>query len=202
MDYGIYTRSSTNTLFMWGRQLFIVFLQYFPELEEYHYMAIYKGYHNNWNKAAVSQILPIEIIHFFSDYCWKITNILIYLTNIAKLCVRRWSRRSVVLRHIMELSPSRWFKQDWWKFNFNTFPNRSQIFKLVKNFKTYDTCKDRRVTGSSPSGSLMIIRTSKDVIRVQNLSGQSLSSFEMVQARLMEVQFQHISKQESDFQVG
>ena len=38
------------------------------------------------------------------------------------------------------------------KFNFNTFPNRSQILKLIKNFEAHGTCEDRRAKGSSPSG--------------------------------------------------
>ena len=38
------------------------------------------------------------------------------------------------------------------KFNFTTFPNRNQIFKSLKNFEVHGTCKDRRVTGSSPIG--------------------------------------------------
>ena len=44
------------------------------------------------------------------------------------------------------------------KFSFNKFPNRSQIFKLVKTFETHGTCGDRRVTGSSPSGPPITIR--------------------------------------------
>ena len=30
-----------------------------------------------WNKAAASQIFPVDLILFLSDYCWKIVNILI-----------------------------------------------------------------------------------------------------------------------------
>ena len=32
------------------------------------------------------------------------------------------------------------------KFNVNAFPNRSQIFKLVKSFEAHDTGEDRRAT--------------------------------------------------------
>ena len=35
------------------------------------------------------------------------------------------------------------------KLNFNTYPNRRKIFKLVKNF---EACEDRRATVSSQSG--------------------------------------------------
>ena len=39
----------------------------------------------------------------------------------------------------------------WRKFNPNTFPNTSQIFKSVKNFEPHGTCEDRRATCSSRS---------------------------------------------------
>ena len=37
------------------------------------------------------------------------------------------------------------------KFNLKSFPNRSQIFKLVKKFKAHSTYKDHRAMGSSLS---------------------------------------------------
>ena len=37
------------------------------------------------------------------------------------------------------------------KLNFNTFPNRSQIFKFIKNFNAQGTRKDCRATSSLPS---------------------------------------------------
>ena len=61
------------------------------------------------------------------------------------------------------------------KFSFNKFPNRSQIFKLVKKFETHGTCVDRRVTGSSPSGPPITIRTPDNVTRVQESVGRSPS---------------------------
>jgi len=61
------------------------------------------------------------------------------------------------------------------KFSFNKFPNRSQIFKLVKKFETHGTCEDRRVTGSSPSGPPITIRTPDNVTRVQESVGRSPS---------------------------
>ena len=60
-------------------------------------------------------------------------------------------------------------------FSFNKFPNRSQIFKLVKKFETHGTCGDRRVTGSSPSGPPIAIRTPDNVTRVQESVGRSPS---------------------------
>ena len=42
------------------------------------------------------------------------------------------------------------------KFNFITFLNRTQIFKLVKNFETQGTWEDSGTMGSSPSGPLII----------------------------------------------
>ena len=38
------------------------------------------------------------------------------------------------------------------KLNFNTFPNKSQIFKLVKNFEVHGTYEDHSAISSSPSG--------------------------------------------------
>ena len=38
------------------------------------------------------------------------------------------------------------------KFHFNTFPNTTQIFKLINNFEAHSICEDHRVTGSSISG--------------------------------------------------
>ena len=61
------------------------------------------------------------------------------------------------------------------KFSFNKFPNRSQIFKLVKKFETHGTCGDRRVTGSSPSGPPITVRTPDNVTRVQESVGRSPS---------------------------
>ena len=61
------------------------------------------------------------------------------------------------------------------KFSFNQFPNRSQIFKLVKKFKAHGTCGDRRVAGSSPSGPPITIRTPDNVSRVQESVGRSPS---------------------------
>ena len=51
-------------------------------------------------------------------------------------------------------------------FSFNTFPNRSQIFKLVKHFAAHGTWEDRE-TSFSPSGPLISIPTLDNVTRVQ-----------------------------------
>ena len=53
------------------------------------------------------------------------------------------------------------------KISFNKFPNKSQIFKLVKKFETHGTCGDRRVTGSSPSRPPITIRTPDNITRVR-----------------------------------
>jgi len=42
---------------------------------------------------------------------------------------------------------------------------------LVKKFETHGTCGDRRVTGSSPSGPPITIRTPDNVTRVQESVG-------------------------------
>ena len=61
------------------------------------------------------------------------------------------------------------------KFSFNQFPNRSQIFKLVKKFEAHGTCGDRRVAGSSPSGPPITISTPDNVSSVQESVGRSPS---------------------------
>ena len=38
------------------------------------------------------------------------------------------------------------------KLNFNSFPNKSQSYKLVKNFEAHGICEDHKVMGSSLSG--------------------------------------------------
>ena len=49
-------------------------------------------------------------------------------------------------------------------FNFKTFQNRSQIFKLDKNFEAHASCKDHWAISSSPSGSPITVQTLKNVI--------------------------------------
>ena len=61
------------------------------------------------------------------------------------------------------------------KFSFNQFPNRSQIFKLVKKFEAHGTCGDCRVAGSSPSGPPITICTPDNVSGVQESVGRSPS---------------------------
>ena len=61
------------------------------------------------------------------------------------------------------------------KFSFNQFPNRSQIFKLVKKFEAHGTCGDSRVAGLSPSGLPITISTPNNVSRVQESVGRSPS---------------------------
>ena len=57
------------------------------------------------------------------------------------------------------------------KFNLNTLPNGSQIFKLVKNFEAHGTCEHRRVTDSSPtrpptmSLGIIVSRVQESVVR-------------------------------------
>ena len=46
---------------------------------------------------------------------------------------------------------------------------------MVKKFETHGTCGDRRVTGSSPSGPPITIRTPDHVTRVQESVGRSSS---------------------------
>ena len=46
----------------------------------------YREFYYCWNKAAASQIFPVEFILFlFSDYCWEIVNILIYVNKYSEI---------------------------------------------------------------------------------------------------------------------
>ena len=83
-------------------------------------------FNNFWNKVVAFQLFTVGFILFlFSDYCWEIIYSLIYVT---KLCLRRWSRRSFVWRHITKLSLSRLLRARYRrKLEFNKFPDKSQI---------------------------------------------------------------------------
>ena len=61
------------------------------------------------------------------------------------------------------------------KFSFNIFLNRSQIYKLVKNFEAHGTDKGHRAMGSLPPRPLITIQTPKKVTKVQELVGHSPS---------------------------
>ena len=115
---------------------------------------LYRVFHCCLNKAVASQIFPV--LFLFGD--WKIVNIFL-CSKMAKSCLRWWNRWSFVWKQMTKLRLSRLFKQERRKFNFNLFLNRSQIFKLVKNFDAHRTCKSRRC--SSPSVRLITIRTSE-----------------------------------------
>ena len=64
------------------------------------------------------------------------------------------------------------------KFNICTFPNRCQIFQLIKDFAAYNTHQNRTATNSLPSGPLITIQTLKNVTRIHELVNQSPSRFE------------------------
>ena len=80
----------------------------------------------------------------------------------------------------------------WRKFNFNIFPNRSQMFELIKNFEDHNTFEIRLAMGSSPSMPPITIWTSKNVSRVQESVSQTLS-------RSLWQGNQEIAKSESSF---
>ena len=45
-------------------------------------------FHHHWNKAAASQIFPVDFIHFLiSDSSQEIVNILIYLTKYTEILI-------------------------------------------------------------------------------------------------------------------
>ena len=67
-----------------------------------------------------------------------------------------------------KLSLSRLINQDKKsKFSFNTFPNGSQIFKLVKIFEAHGSCEDRWAIDSSQSED-SITRTPKNIVKGQS----------------------------------
>ena len=76
-----------------------------------------------------------------------LTNIYTYIYIYIYSKTRSWvmAQKIFCLRHITKLSLL-------WLFNFNTFPNRRLIFKLVQNFEAHDSSEDCWATRSSPSG--------------------------------------------------
>ena len=87
------------------------------------------------------------------------------LPTLAKSCLGRW-RRSFFEKTYYEIKSFKIVQARYRrKFNFNTFPNRSQIYKLVKNFEAQGTCEDSWATCSSPSGTLI---TQDEYVRVIN----------------------------------
>ena len=118
---------------------------------------IYRMFHNCWNKVAVSQIFPVDFILFlFLDYCWEIVNILTYLLKYREIMTLTMEPKIFCVTTYYETKS---FKIVWTryrrKFNFITFPNRSQIFKLVKNSEAHGSCEDHGAMISSPCGPLI-----------------------------------------------
>ena len=119
----------------------------------------YSVFHNCWNKAAVLQIFPVDFI-LFSNYCWEIVNILIYSIKYCKIMPWMMEQKIFCVNTYYETKPFKIVQPRYRrKFNYNTFPNRRQIFKLVKNFEAHSTCEDSRTTGSLTSGPPITIRT-------------------------------------------
>ena len=54
-------------------------------------------------------------------------------------------------------------------FNFDTFQNKTQIFKLVKNFKAHSIYEDRRTTCSTLSRFPITIGTPSRYVRVLSI---------------------------------
>ena len=92
----------------------------------------------------------------------------IYLTKCSKIMLWTMEQKIFCVKTYYEtnsfkIGPTRYRR----KFKFNIFPIRSQNFQIVRNFETHNTCKDRRATVSSLSGSLITARTPKNLTRVQ-----------------------------------
>ena len=104
-------------------------------------------------KQRIFSISPVDFILFlFSYHHWEIVKILIQSTISSEIMLRMTEQKMFCIKTCYETKS---FKIDQarykWKFSFSTFPNRIQIFKLVKNVETHDTCEDHKATGSSSS---------------------------------------------------
>ena len=93
-------------------------------------------FHNCWNKAAVSQIFPVDFIPF-SDYCTEIhiIKILIYSTKYRKILP--WTRKQKIFcvntyykTYSVKIIQAKYRR----KFNYNTQLNKSQeLWRLWGN---------------------------------------------------------------------
>jgi hypothetical protein len=121
-----------------------------------------------------SQIFPTNfILIIFSDSCMEIANIFINSTKYSEIMPWLMEQKIFCVKTYYEAKSFKIVQARYnRKFNFNTFPIKSQIFKLFKNFKAYGTCEDRRATGYSPCGSSITIRTPENVTRVQESVGR------------------------------
>ena len=64
-------------------------------------------FHNSWNKAAASQIVPMDFILFlFSDYSRKIINILLYFVKYCKI-LRNMMKRIFYVNAYLETKTSK-----------------------------------------------------------------------------------------------
>ena len=103
-------------------------------------------------KVEAAQITSVDFILFlFSDNYWEIDSILIYLIKYSQILPWKIERKFFCVKTYYETKSfiivrTRYKR----KFNFNTFPNRSQIFKLIKNVEAHGACEGYRATGSSP----------------------------------------------------
>ena len=61
------------------------------------------------------------------------------------------------------------------QFDFHHYPNKSEIFKIVRNFEAYGTVEDRRKAAQSPAGAPITVRTPENVDRVRHSVGRSPS---------------------------
>ena len=115
------------------------------------------AFHNSWNKIVASQIFLVYFIFFlFSEYWWKIVNILIYLIKHNEILP--WTMEQKIF--CMKAYYERLFKQDTEESSISIhFQIEVRFFfKLVKNFEAHGNRENRRSKGFSTSGRPITIR--------------------------------------------
>ena len=100
---------------------------------------------------GLSDLSVAFILILLSDYNWKIVYILIYLTKHCKIMPWMMKQKIFCVKTYYKTKSFQMVHEIYTrKFNFYISPNRSQIFKLVKNFEAHGTCEDHRAMGSHP----------------------------------------------------
>ena len=136
----------------------------------YIYIYVYRMFYHCWNKAEA--IFPIVFILFlFADYCWKIVNILIYLTKCDEIIPWSMKLKIFVWRHITKLSLLRLFKQDIEGSSDSTHFQTGVRFSKSRTLKFMAFMK---ISGEKIPVTVTI-QTSKNVTRFWKSVSQSLS---------------------------
>ena len=92
--------------------------------------------------SSLSRSSLLNLFFLFLGYCSELEDILIYSTKYNK--IMSWMmEQKIFCEEIYDETKSLKIVQNRYrgKFNFNSFPNKSQIFKLIKNFEADGTCE-------------------------------------------------------------